>query len=114
MVVCIGPTLNEEELLKCREEYGFFPEIEEMAEFFNLMSHPIRLKIAYLLRTYQQVCVCDLREIFSVSASTISQHLAKLKACKIVQSVKKGQTVFYSLTDNPLLEHVPASFLPEE
>jgi ArsR family transcriptional regulator, lead/cadmium/zinc/bismuth-responsive transcriptional repressor len=108
MVVCIGPTLSKKDLKKCQETYGFYPEIEEMAEFYNLISHPIRLKTIYMLRTFKEVCVCDLREIFDVTASSLSQHLAKLKAHKIVKSRKDAQTVFYSLTGNPLLETLPA------
>lgn len=109
MVVCIGPTLAEDDLIKCQETYGFYPEIEEMAEFYNLMSHPIRLKTVHLLRVYREVCVCDLKEIFGATASALSQHLAKLKAHKIVKTRKDAQTVFYSLTDNPLLESIPAA-----
>ncbi len=109
MVVCIGPTLAEVDLKKCQETYGFYPELEEMAEFYNLISHPIRLKAIHLLRVFEEVCVCDLREIFGVTASSLSQHLAKLKAHKMVKSRKDAQTVFYSLTDNPLLETIPAA-----
>lgn len=109
MVVCIGPTLAEEDLKKCQEIYRFYPELEEMAEFYNLISHPIRLKVIHLLRLFEEVCVCDLREIFGMTASALSQHLAKLKAYKMVKSRKDAQTVFYSLTDNPLLKTIPVA-----
>ena len=109
MVQCVGPTLREAEIKKYQEKYGFYPDLEEMAEFYNLMSHPIRLKVVHLLRVFKEVCVCDLKEIFGVTASSLSQHLAKLKAHKMVTSRKDAQTVFYSLTDNPLLETIPAA-----
>lgn len=105
---CVGPTLTEQEIQDCQEQYAFHPELEETAEFYNLLSNPIRLKIIHLLREQGAVCVCDLKDIFGVTAAAVSQHLAKLRAYRVVQSNKQGQTVFYSLTEHPLLRLVPA------
>ncbi len=103
---CIGPTLDEDSLEHYQDKYAFHPELEERAEFYNLLSNPIRLKIIHLLREQGRICVCDLKDIFGVTAPAISQHLAKLKAHKVVHSVKQGQTVFYSLTEHPFLSLV--------
>lgn len=110
---CVGPTLTEQEIQDCQDQYAFHPELEETAEFYNLLSNPIRLKILHLLRERGAVCVCDLRDIFGVTAAAVSQHLAKLKAYRMVQSNKQGQTVFYSLTEHSLLRLVPVQSLPE-
>jgi DNA-binding transcriptional ArsR family regulator len=104
---CVGPTLSDKELRDLQDQYSFNPEIEERAEFYNLISNPIRLKIIHLLREKEAVCVCDLKDIFGVTAAAVSQHLAKLKAHRIAKSVKQGQTVFYSLTEHPLLSLIP-------
>ena len=40
---CLGPTLSAKELQNLEEQYSFNPEIEERAEFYNLISNPIRL-----------------------------------------------------------------------
>ena len=104
---CVGPTLTSEQIQSYQEKYGFHPSLEEMAEFYNLFSNPIRLKIIHLLREQKEICVCDLKDIFEVTAPAMSQHLAKLKAYKIVQSTKQGQTVYYSLTDHPFLTVIP-------
>ena len=105
---CVGPTLTEQEIQDCQEQYAFHPELEETAEFYNLLSNPIRLKIIHLLREQGAVCVCNLKDIFGVTAAAGSQHLAKLRAYRVVQSNKQGQTVFYSLTEHPMLRLVPA------
>ena len=62
----------------------------------------------------EAVCVCDLKDIFSVTAAAVSQHLAKLKAHRIAKSVKQGQTVFYSLTDHPFLSLIPLQKLSQK
>ena len=104
---CVGPTLSDKELRDLQDQYSFNPEIEERAEFYNLISNPIRLKIIHLLREKEAVCVCDLKDIFGVTAAAVSRHLAKLKAHRIAKSVKQGQTVFYSLTEHPFLSLIP-------
>jgi len=111
---CVGPTLSDKELRDLQDQYSFNPEIEERAEFYNLISNPIRLKIIHLLREKEAVCVCDLKDIFSVTAAAVSQHLAKLKAHRIAKSVKQGQTVFYSLTDHPFLSLIPLQKLSQK
>jgi DNA-binding transcriptional ArsR family regulator len=101
---CVGPTLPDEELMRLQEVFNFQPDIEEEAELYSLVSNQIRLKIIYLLRQKESLCVCDLKDILGVTASAISQHMAKLKAYRIVVSRKDAQTVFYSLTAHPFLE----------
>ena len=110
---CIGPTLAIEQIRKYKEMYSFFPEVEEQAELFNVISNPVRLKILYLLMEEEEVCVCDLRDILQISASAISQHLAKMKAYQLVRSRRDAQTVFYTLTKHPFLENI-SKFLPKD
>ena len=105
---CVGPTISEVEIKQFNEKYAFFPEIEEQSELFNIISNPVRLKIIHLLQETIEVCVCDLRDIMGISASAISQHLAKMKAYQLVKSRKDAQTVFYSLTEHPFLGFIPA------
>ena len=104
---CVGPTLSEKQLQKFEDKYAFHPGLEEQSEFYNLISNPIRLKIIHILREKEEVCVCDLRDIFGVTAAAVSQHLAKLKAYRIAKAEKQGQTVFYSLTEHPFLSLIP-------
>ena len=61
---CVGPTLSEKEMQNLQDQYSFHPELEERAEFYNLISNPIRLKIIHLLREKEAVCVCDFKDIF--------------------------------------------------
>lgn len=105
-MLCVGPTLTKKQIKAYQEKYGFSPALEDLSEFYGLFSNHIRLKIIYLLKEEQRVCVCDFRDILGVTSAAISQHLAKLKAHKVVQSVKQAQTVFYSLADHPFLELV--------
>ena len=100
---CVGPTLEEEKISLLRDRYEFAPELEEEAEWYSAVSHPVRLKILRILTEEGSVCVCDLRDILGVTTSAVSQHLARLKAYRFVSSKRDGQTVFYSLTEHSFL-----------
>lgn len=102
-MICVGPTLSEEKIAAIRAFYGYTPELDEQAELHSAFSNPMRLKMLAILRELGAVCVCDLRDIMGVTTSAISQHLAKLKAYRLVSSRRDGQTVFYSLTEHPFL-----------
>ena len=103
---CVGPTLDDGAIAELRERYEFEPDLEEEAEWHGALSHPIRLKILRILTEHGAVCVCDLRDILGASTSTVSQHLARLKAYRFVKNRRDGQTVFYSLADHPFVANL--------
>jgi DNA-binding transcriptional ArsR family regulator len=105
-VICIGPTLGEEKIAELRAFYEYTPELDEQAELHAAFANPLRLKILAILQQSGAVCVCDLRDIIGVTTSAISQHLAKLKAYRLVSSRRDGQTVFYSVTEHPFLSWI--------
>jgi DNA-binding transcriptional ArsR family regulator len=66
------------------------------AEILKAMAHPSRLKILDALATHER-CVCDLQEVVGSDMSTVSRHLAVMKAAGIVSTRKEGRSVFYRL-----------------
>lgn len=74
------------------------PGLESLAAVLALAGNDVRLKMLFLLRGEQQLCVCDLADVLQMNVSAISQHLRKLKDGGLVQARKVGQTVFYTLT----------------
>lgn len=102
-MICVGPTLSKEQIAATRALYEFTPDLDEQVELHAALANPLRLKMLAILKELGPVCVCDLRDIMGVTTSAISQHLAKLKAYRLVSSRRDGQTVFYSLTEHPFL-----------
>ncbi len=66
------------------------------AELFKLLTHPLRIQILYLLATGEKT-VTELMKLTNASQTIVSQHLAKLRAQKVVKTRKVGTTVYYSL-----------------
>jgi DNA-binding transcriptional ArsR family regulator len=73
--------------------------LEELGEFFKVLSDPSRLKILYALDT-GELCVFDLSVSIGASVSSVSHHLAALKRVKLVKGRRDGRIIYYSLDDD--------------
>lgn len=80
------------------------PEIVERATaIFSALADPTRFRILEMLGA-GEMCVQDLSDGVSVSASAVSHQLRLLKDRELVLSRRDGQRILYSLAD----DHVAA------
>ena len=70
---------------------------EARAKVVKAMAHPTRLFIVDELARNGERCVCELTEMVGADISTVSKHLALLKAAGIVVDDKRGNMVYYRL-----------------
>ena len=73
--------------------------MENYAEIFKALSHPIRLKIVCGLMTKDSCNVSLMVEKLGVPQPTVSQHLNILKNAGIITGYKKGTQICYKLTN---------------
>ena len=66
------------------------------AEIIKALAHPTRLFIVEDLERSES-CVAEITAKVGADMSTVSRHLSILKDAGIVQSVKRGAQVYYSL-----------------
>ena len=64
------------------------------------MAHPARLRMLGMLTT-GELCVCQMTAVLDFAASTVSGHLADLRAAGLVTERKDGKWVHYRLADDP-------------
>jgi len=84
---------------------GKMPDEEklfDLAELFKVFGDTTRIKIICALLQEEEMCVCDIAELLSMSQSAISHQLRVLKSARLVKYRKEGKMVYYSLDD----EHV--------
>lgn len=72
----------------------------EPVQFFKCLSDDTRLYAMLLIFTEGELCVCELMEAMNNSQPKISRHLAQLRNCGLLDDVRRGQWVFYSLAKN--------------
>lgn len=71
------------------------------ADFFKALAHPMRIRILEILSQGERN-VNELQAMLGSEGSAVSQQLAVLRAKNLVNTVKEGTTVIYSLRD-PLI-----------
>lgn len=105
-----GRTRSTKEISAIRQRLGSMPDLEKASELLNVAGSITRLKLLYLLEHEQDLPVCELAERLEVSVPAVCQHLAKLRAYKLVTSRRDGQNLHYRLTDHPFNETLRSSF----
>ena len=70
---------------------------EARAAIVKALAHPTRLMIVDELTKHNQRCVCELTDLVGTDLSTVSRHLAVLRNAGILESEKRGTTVYYRL-----------------
>ena len=75
----------------------FDTDLQELAQFAKVISHPARLAILkYLAET--KTCISgDITDFIPLSRTTVSQHLKELKVMGLIQGEVDGLKVNYCL-----------------
>ncbi len=76
---------------------------EQYSLMCRTITNPVRLKIIELIGTGKK-SVGELQESLGVSMSNLSNHLGALYKLGILSREKKGNFVYYSLTEPQLLD----------
>lgn len=72
---------------------------EHASTYLKALSHPGRLMIlCYLIEG--EKTVTDLEVLLGARQSSVSQHLARLRADRLVQTRRDGKAIHYSLADD--------------
>lgn len=71
---------------------------------FRALGHPLRLKIIAGL-SKDPACVKDIQIWLNLPQAVVSQHLAILKTCGLVECERRGVEMYYRIV-NPLAKAV--------
>ncbi len=74
---------------------------KELAEIFKLVAHPDRIRLIEELGTSEKT-VTSLSDEMNLPSARVSQHLAQLRAHRIVEERHEGRHRFYRLTQPEL------------
>ena len=76
------------------------PEVvQQVAEFFGVLSEPMRLRILNLLRDGEK-CVQELVEATETSQANVSKHLKVMLQVGILTRRTEGTSAYYSVADD--------------
>ena len=74
---------------------------ELQAEIYRIFSHSYRIQIFWLLME-KEMSVNELAEAIEASVQNTSQHLRLMKAARILDTRRDGQTIFYRIADSTI------------
>jgi ArsR family transcriptional regulator len=77
-------------------------DAERLAPMFKALGDPVRLRLASMIASAPEVCVCELTPAFDLSSATISHHLKTLRDAGLVESERRGTYVYYRIRPEAL------------
>lgn len=77
--------------------------VDGLAKFYHIIGDATRCKIVFALKG-QELCVCDLANVLSMSKSSVSHQLAKMLRYGVVKRQKAGKEVYYTIDDEHVVE----------
>ncbi|MES1052645.1 helix-turn-helix transcriptional regulator [Bacillus thuringiensis] len=84
--------------------YMDFEYYERPADILRMLGHPMRLMIVRELILKGPLNVSELQKLLRVPQSTMSQQLIKLKQFKMVSYERKGNEIYYKVSDEKVIE----------
>ncbi|MCL4510242.1 MAG: metalloregulator ArsR/SmtB family transcription factor [Bacteroidetes bacterium] len=106
--------LTKSDIFRLKEKMNERIGMNTLLGLLEAAGYSQRLKILYLLQLQNDINVADIASVLGITDSAVSQHLRKLKDQKIVKSVKKRQTVYYSVVKNPFTDKLKEFFEMKE
>ncbi|MBD1938022.1 MULTISPECIES: ArsR/SmtB family transcription factor [unclassified Microcoleus] len=77
--------------------------VQQVAEYFSILSEPMRLKILNLLRDGEK-CVQELVEATETSQANVSKHLKVMLQAGILCRRTEGTSAYYRVEDQLIFE----------
>ena len=96
---CQRKSIHKEKVKKAKQQLISDLTLREMAEIFKTLGDKTRVTILQAL-THEELCVCDIAAVISMSMSLVSHQLRVLRTNHLVKYRREGKTVYYSLDDD--------------
>lgn len=100
--VCDCPVCNKKVVELVFAKIQDDQTLSSIANFYQVLSDPTRCKILAALKIHE-LCVCDLANVLSMTKSSVSHQLAKMKQLGVVKFRREGRKVIYSPNDNHVI-----------
>lgn len=88
-------------LLDNKRINGYKNLMKAEAQLFKSLADETRLKILWLLKGQEELCVCDIMRVLGITQSKASRHLRYLYHVGLVTDRREGLWMYYSLSATP-------------
>lgn len=77
--------------------------VQQVSEYFSILSEPMRLRILNLLREGEK-CVQELVEATATSQANVSKHLKVMLQAGVLSRRSEGTSAYYKVEDELIFE----------
>lgn len=109
---CDCRIIHEEKVKEARQRALDDLLTENLCQTFKTLGDISRLKILWALE-HQEMCVCDLAALLTITESAVSHQLRLLRTLRLVKNRREGTILYYRLADDHVsqlvriaLEHI--------
>ncbi len=106
--LCSTDEVHKDRVRLVTENFQDNQTINDMSTLFSALSDPTRLKILLALEK-AELCGCDLCAITGITKSAVSHQMRILKLTKLVKCRRQGKQIFFSLSDQHVVELLKAA-----
>lgn len=96
---CDCEFIHEEVVREVKKRMPNDEDLYDLSDFFKILGDSTRVKIMWALDE-NEMCVCDIAALLSMSKSAISHQLKSLRRANLVKFRRDGKVVYYSLKDD--------------
>jgi ArsR family transcriptional regulator len=82
----------------------------EKTELLKVLAHPVRICIIRGLMDRDNCNVNTMQSCLQLPQPTVSRHLQLLKGAGIIKGTRKGNEIFYTLSNNKIEKVIQALF----
>lgn len=100
---------HSELLKKIRKDMPADELLQDLGDLFKIFGDTTRIKIIYALYE-DEMCVCAISELLSMTQSAISHQLKTLKDANLVRARRDGKEIYYSLADDHVKSIIAEGF----
>lgn len=72
-------------------------DLDDAVATLKALADPARLRVAALLKSAGELCVCEIVDVLGLPQYAVSRQLGVLKAAGLVEDRRSGQWVYYRL-----------------
>lgn len=101
--LCECEIIHEDIVKRVKSTFPKDEMIFDLADFYKIFGDTTRVKILYALDK-NELCVCDISALLSMSISAVSHQLKILRDSNLVKTRRVGKVVYYSLEDQHVQE----------
>ena len=79
--------------------------MDDKFSMIKLLADKTRFQILSSLLDFDQLCVSEIEQLLGIKQANTSKHLKKMKEFGVVNSTRKGNIVYYKVTETFLHDH---------